>query len=162
LTASPARLEMDPVVVEPSAESCRYLLISNDIIESMSIERTPLYVRLPRNQSAALDRLAQATGRPKQHLVSELLGDRLTTGDRQLSVGRVEVSGGSEIRAEEVLTLEEVAALLKVSPEAVRSHAEEGALPGRRFGKDWRFARVAVLAWLAEGEPQRRKRKSQT
>jgi excisionase family DNA binding protein len=54
-----------------------------------------------------------------------------------------------------------LAAVLKVSPEAVRSHAEEGELPGRRFGEDWRFARVAVLAWLAKGEPQGRRRKSQ-
>jgi excisionase family DNA binding protein len=127
----------------------------------MATGRTPLYVRLPSHQAAALDRLAQATGRPKQHLVSELLGDRLTTGDRQLSVGRLEVAGGSDIPVDEVLTLEEVGALLKVSPDAVRSHAEEGEFPGRRFGKDWRFARVAVLAWLSEGEPQRRRRKSQ-
>lgn len=127
----------------------------------MATERTPLFVRLPRSQAAALDRLAQATGRPKQHLVSELLGDRLTTGDRQLSVGRVEVTGGSEMRGDDVLTLEEVAALLKLSPDAVRSRAEEGELPGRRFGKDWRFARMAVLAWLADGDTQKPKRKSQ-
>jgi|SRR5437868_8291421 len=125
----------------------------------MPNERTPLYVRLPRNQAAALDRLAQATGRSKQHLVSQLLGDRLTAGDRQLSVGRVEVTGGGDMRADEVLTLEEVAAFLKLSPDAVRSRAEEGELPGRRFGKDWRFARVAVLAWLADGDTQRRRRK---
>jgi excisionase family DNA binding protein len=118
----------------------------------MPSQRTPLYVRLPRSQAAALDRLARTTGRPKQHLVTELLGDRLTTGDRQLSVGRVEVTGDREMRADEVLTLEEVAAFLKLSPEAVRARAEEGELPGRRFGKEWRFARTAVLAWLAGGD----------
>ena len=58
-------------------------MISNDIIESMANDRTPLYVRLPRKQAAALDRLAQATGRPKQHLVSELLADRLPTSNRR-------------------------------------------------------------------------------
>ena len=83
----------------------------------------------------------------------------MTAGDRQLSVGRVEVTGGGDMRADEVLTLEEVAAFLKLSPDAVRSRAEEGELPGRRFGKDWRFARVAVLAWLADGDTQRRRRK---
>ena len=122
----------------------------------MTIDRTPLYVRLPSNQAAALDRLAQATGRAKQHLVSELLGDRLTTGAHQLAVGRLEVASGSDIPVDEVLTLEEVAALLKVSPDAVRSLAEKGELPGRRFGNDWRFARVAVLGWLADGERQGR------
>lgn len=127
----------------------------------MPAERTPLYVRLPRNQAAALDRLAQATGRPKQHLVSELLGDRLTTGERQVPVGRVEVTSGGDMRADEVLTLEEVAAFLKLSPDAVRSRAEQGDLPGRRFGREWRFARMAVLAWLADGDTQGRKRRSQ-
>jgi excisionase family DNA binding protein len=125
-------------------------------------ERTPLYVRLPRNQAAALDRLAQTTGRPKQHLVSELLGDRLTTGDRQLSVGRVDVTSGADLRTDEVLTLEEVAIFLKLPLDAVRARAEEGELPGRRFGKERRFARMAVLAWLADGDAPGRKRRSPT
>jgi len=51
-----------------------------------------------------------------------------------------------------VLTLEEVAKLLKAPVDAVRGRAEKGELPGRRFGNDWRFARMAVLAWLANGE----------
>ena len=118
----------------------------------MSNERTPLFVRLPRSQAAALDRLADATGRRKQSLVSEFLGERLTAG-RPLSVGRVEVTNTPEA-GDEVLTLGEVAKLLKVPADEVRARAEEGELPGRRFGKEWRFARVAVLAWLAGGEVQ--------
>lgn len=116
----------------------------------MSSDRTPLFVRLPRNQAAALDRLAGATGRRKQALVSELLGDRLPAA-RPLTLGRVEIASTPEV-GDEVLTLGEVAKLLKVSADAVRSRAEEGELPGRRFGKEWRFARTAVLAWLADGE----------
>ena len=119
-----------------------------------SKDRTPLFVRLPRNQAAALDRLADATGRRKQSLVSELLEDRLT-GARPLSVGRVEVSNNPEV-FDEVLTLDEVARLLKVPADAVRSRAEAGELPGRRFGKEWRFARMAVLAWLTGGEAQKK------
>jgi excisionase family DNA binding protein len=119
----------------------------------MANERTPLFVRLPRTQAAALDRLADATGRRKQSLVSELLGDRLSVAG-QLSVGRVEVTNAPEV-GDEVLTLAEVAKLLKLSTDAVQSRAEEGELPGRRFGKEWRFARLAVLAWLADGEPQK-------
>jgi excisionase family DNA binding protein len=118
----------------------------------MSNERTPLFVRLPRSQAAALDRLADATGRRKQSLVSEFLGERLTAG-RPLSVGRVEVTNTPEA-VDEVLTLEELARLLKIPADAVRSRAEEGELPGRRFGKEWRFARTAVLAWLADGDAQ--------
>jgi excisionase family DNA binding protein len=122
--------------------------------------RTPLYVRLPRKQVAALDRLAQATGRPKQHLVSELLGDRLALpGERHLSMGRVEVANFAEVRADDVLTLDEVAAFLKLSPDVIRARAEEGDLPGRRFGTEWRFARAAVLAWLSEGDTHDRKRR---
>ncbi|MPY90324.1 MAG: helix-turn-helix domain-containing protein [Luteitalea sp.] len=124
----------------------------------MPTDRRPLFVRLPRDQAAALDRLAHATGRPKQHVVSELLGDRLTTRDRQLSVGRLEVTSTPDLHTEEVLTLEEAAAFLKLSPDAVRRRAEEGDLPGRRFSNEWRFARMAILGWLADGETHKRKR----
>jgi excisionase family DNA binding protein len=128
----------------------------------MPTSRTPLFVRLPKDQAAALDRLADATGRHKQHLVSELLADRLTPGAGPVSVGRVEVANHPEVHTDEVLTLEEAAALLKLPADAVRSRAEEGDLPGRRFGKEWRFARMAVLGWLAEGDPQKRRRASMT
>jgi excisionase family DNA binding protein len=106
---------------------------------------------------AALDRLAQTTGRPKQHLVTELLADRLPTVDRQLSVGRVETIGPRDRPVDEVLTLQEVAAFLRLSEDAVRSRAEEGDLPGRRFGKEWRFALTAILTWLADGDTPSRK-----
>jgi excisionase family DNA binding protein len=112
-----------------------------------------LFVRLPRTQAAALDRLADATGRRKQSLVSEFLGERLTVA-RPLSLGRIEVTNTPEV-GDEVLTLAEVANLLKIPVDAVRSRAEEGELPGRRFGKEWRFARTAVLAWLADGEARK-------
>jgi excisionase family DNA binding protein len=120
----------------------------------MSNERTALFVRLPRDQAAALARLADATGRRKQSLVSELLGDRLGV-DRPLAVGRVEVTNRAEVGGE-VLTLDEVAELLKLPVDAVRTRAERGDVPGRRFGKEWRFARSAVLVWLAGGEPPKR------
>src|SRR5579872_6658251 len=97
----------------------------------MSRERTALFVRLPRHQAAAIDRLADATGRRKQSLVSELLGDRLTV-DRQLTVGRVEVTRTAEA-GDEVLTLDQAAALLKLPAEIVRTRAEQGDVPGRRF-----------------------------
>ena len=116
----------------------------------MAHERTPLFVRLPRNQAAALDRLAEATGRRKQTLVSDLLAARLNF-PHALPIGRAEVisAAGTD---DEVITLEELAKLLKLPAAAVRARAEAGELPGRRFGKDWRFARTAVLAWLANGD----------
>jgi excisionase family DNA binding protein len=110
----------------------------------MSQERVPLFVRLPQEQAAELDRLTQATGRRKQQLVSELLADRL-------AVGRIDLRDRRGEDAEEVLTLDEVAALLRVPPNEVRARAVHGDLPGRRFGDEWRFVRAAVLAWLANG-----------
>jgi excisionase family DNA binding protein len=126
----------------------------------MPEQRTPLFVRLPRHQVAALDRLAGASGRQKQHVLSELLADRLTNADRPLAVGRVEVTQAPDPHHDEVLTLEEVAVLLKLPVDAVRHRAEAGELPGRRFGDAWRFARTAVLEWLGTGERLKRKRTS--
>jgi excisionase family DNA binding protein len=128
----------------------------------MPTDRTPLFVRLPTDQAAALDRLADVTGRQKQHLISELLADRLTSGAAPVSVSRVEVTKAPTTLADEVLTLDEAAALLKLPADTVRSRAEEGDLPGRRFGTEWRFARMAILAWLADGDPQKRRRISST
>ena len=48
----------------------------------------------------------------------------------------------------EVLTVEDAAALLKVPPATVRREARAGRLPGRHVGKEWRFARTALLDWL--------------
>ncbi len=115
----------------------------------MSGEKAPLFVRLPKQQVAALDRLAGRTGRPKQHLLSELLADRLASG--ALSVGRIEVANPPDMTGDDVLTLEEAATLFKLSPEAIQTAVEGGHLPGRRFGKDWRFSRLALLTWLARG-----------
>ncbi len=110
----------------------------------MPDDRVPLFVRLPREQVAALDRLVDSTGRRKQHLVSELLAD-------QLAVGRIESMDGLG-GEEEVLTLEEAAALLRLPLETVRARAIAGDLPGRAFAHEWRFSRAALLGWLAEGE----------
>jgi excisionase family DNA binding protein len=111
----------------------------------MSADRVPLFVRLPQDQAAALDRLVGSTGRRKQQLVSELLGERL-------AVGRVDIREGSLPVDDAVLTLEDVAALLRVPVQDVSARAQAGELPGRRFGEEWRFARAAVMEWLASGE----------
>jgi hypothetical protein len=83
----------------------------------VSDDRVPLYVRLPRQQAATLDRLVSATGRRKQQLVSDLLSDRLI-------VGRAEVAEDAVGPAGEILTLAEAAALLRVSEDAVRARGQ--------------------------------------
>jgi excisionase family DNA binding protein len=130
----------------------------------MSDRKTPLFVRLPRAQAAALDRLADATGRKKQHLVSEMIGERLAPITRPLSFGRVEIPVPTvyDVGTNDVLTLEEAAKLLKLPLEVVRARAEEGDLPGRRFGKEWRFARTALLDWLAQGDTHTQRGKKTT
>lgn len=51
-----------------------------------------------------------------------------------------------------VLTVAQVAELLQVNPYTVREEARRGNLPGRKVGKEWRFAKDAVLAWLGHGD----------
>lgn len=48
----------------------------------------------------------------------------------------------------DVLTLDELADYLKVSPAAVRRAIKEQNLPGRNIGGEWRFLRDAVANWL--------------
>ena len=108
-------------------------------------DRVPLYVRLPRDQAAALDRLVDATGRRKQQVVSELLGDRL-------EVGRIDIAESPNTTAEDVLTLEELSSLLRLPSQALEALAQEGEVPGRRIAGEWRFARSAILQWLSRSE----------
>jgi excisionase family DNA binding protein len=49
----------------------------------------------------------------------------------------------------DVLTPAQAAALLQVDEDAVLALAEDGRLPGRRIGDEWRFARAAVVEWLS-------------
>ncbi|MHB8243713.1 MAG: helix-turn-helix domain-containing protein [Solirubrobacteraceae bacterium] len=107
----------------------------------MPPERVPLYVRLPREQADELDRLVHSTGRRKQQLVSDLLADRL-------EMGRLEIREDRE-PADAVLTLDEVAELLRLPSASVRDAAVDGELPGRRIGGEWRFSRSTVIRWLA-------------
>ena len=121
-----------------------YLRIAVAILWDVQ-DRVPLYVRLPRDQAAALDRLVDTTGRRKQQVVSELLADRL-------EVGRIDIAEKSNLGGEEVLTLEELASMLRLPMQAVETLALDGELPGRRVVGEWRFGRSAVLEWLARGE----------
>jgi excisionase family DNA binding protein len=70
----------------------------------------------------------------------------------------VEVVNPSHVTADAVLTLEEAAALFKLSPDAIAAAVEHNDLPGRRFGNDWRFSKAALLDWLGRGEPTRRRK----
>ena len=49
----------------------------------------------------------------------------------------------------EVLTLAEAAAYLRVDEKQVLQMAQQGALPGRQIGDEWRFFKAALQAWLS-------------
>ena len=56
------------------------------------------------------------------------------------------------VREDTLLTVNEVAEILKVPPSWVYEHTRERSrdrIPGFRIGKYWRFAEADVLAWLA-------------
>jgi excisionase family DNA binding protein len=56
------------------------------------------------------------------------------------------------VREDTLLTVNEVAEILKVPPSWVYEHTRERSrdrIPGFRIGKYWRFAEAGVLAWLA-------------
>jgi excisionase family DNA binding protein len=104
----------------------------------------PLYVRLPEDAAEKLDRAAFELRTPKQNLVAQLVQDHLTVGRHEFFPNAVE----------EVLTADEAAELLRSDAATVISMADEGKLPGRKLGDDWRFARAALLRWLGAEEEE--------
>ena len=82
-------------------------------------------------------------GLPKQDIVTSLLQDHLTVGKHEFFPNA----------PDEVLTPEEAAELLRSDAATVIQMAEDGTIPGRKVGDDWRFARAAVLRWL-EGDEE--------
>ncbi len=109
-------------------------------------------MRLPETQAQTLDEAAHRLRRSKQDLVASLITldnlRRVTveTTDDTLTVGHAEFRPHTP---PDVLTVDELAAWLKTDVEAIAELAEAGELPGRKLAGEWRFAREAVLDWLA-------------
>ena len=53
------------------------------------------------------------------------------------------------VRSNDVLTIDELAEYLKISKSTLYKLAQEGALPGQKVGKHWRFHKDAIDDWLA-------------
>jgi excisionase family DNA binding protein len=102
----------------------------------------PLFVRLPAAEADLLDRASFETKTSKRELVATMV--RRELGD--LEIGHASVR---PVSAPEVLTLQQAAELLQVEVATVERMAKAGELPGRQIDGEWRFARVAVLAWLS-------------
>lgn len=59
------------------------------------------------------------------------------TGDRTVSKNR-----------DNVMTITELSAYLKISKSTLYKLAQEGKLPAQKVGRHWRFHREAVDSWL--------------
>jgi excisionase family DNA binding protein len=101
-----------------------------------------------------LDEKARVLDISKSRLVADLVVRHLGPDGppvgidslRGAPVGRHSFTPAHEL---EVLTLDQLAALLEVDVGDARELAEAGELPGRKIGEHWRFSRRAVMAWLA-------------
>ena len=137
-------------------------------------DTSALFVRLPAAEARKLDRAAHAVGAAKKDLVAGLVARYVDpdsddglhalrrlgaeapgalprrvvveADDPQLVVGHHSFRPAD---VPDVLTPAQAATLLQVDEDAVLALAEEGRLPGRRIGDEWRFARAAVVAWLS-------------
>lgn len=49
---------------------------------------------------------------------------------------------------DEIMTLEEVAAYLKVKPQTIYTWAQEKKIPAAKLGKEWRFKRSVIDVWF--------------
>lgn len=133
-----------------------------------------IYVRIPVPEAEKLDRAVERLRASKRDVIAALLADHLDPEADDVLVGgpRRSASAGaasSPVRrplvddpdamtvghhsftpapAAEVLTLDDAAQLLRVSPAALLERAENGDVPARRIGDEWRFSRAALLAWL--------------
>lgn len=149
----------------------------------MGEELIPLFVRLSVEQAERLDRAVAAIDARKKDVVSGLIDAHVDPDSpaglealRTLAgLGRGELvpaaapgttaahaaapvaSGdpqlGLDDPARPILTPAGAAALLGVRAVDVLELAEHGDLPGRRVAGQWRFARTALIEWIAGGQP---------
>lgn len=49
---------------------------------------------------------------------------------------------------DQVMTLEELAAYLKLPKSTTYKLVQEGRIPGQKLGKQWRFGKQAIDQWL--------------
>ena len=52
----------------------------------------------------------------------------------------------------DVLTIDELAAYLKIAKSTLYKLAQEGKVPGQKIGKHWRFKKSAIDQWLSKRE----------
>jgi excisionase family DNA binding protein len=50
----------------------------------------------------------------------------------------------------EVMSTEEAGEFLGLKPFTIREYAKRGIIPAKKLGKQWRFVKADLLAWLRE------------
>jgi excisionase family DNA binding protein len=131
---------------------------------------TPLYVRLPSQAVAKLDRAAAALGMRKKDLVAGLV-TRYVDPDSQQGLSALGVMASQRqslspdegapmvgtysfqpYEPPEIMNAEQAGQFLQIEEKLVIELAAAGELPGRKLGSVWRFSREALVAWLATPE----------
>ena len=51
---------------------------------------------------------------------------------------------------EEIMTLEEVAAYLRLKPQTIYTWAQEKKIPAAKLGKEWRFKKTIIDEWYLQ------------
>jgi excisionase family DNA binding protein len=110
------------------------------------MDKRPLFVRLPPDAAERLDRASFEMRTSKQDLVAGLVQSHLP-----FPAGHHSFIPSNAL---EVLTAAEAADLLRTTEETVIELAQRGDLPGRKLGEEWRFARPAILDWLAHSNEE--------
>ena len=64
-------------------------------------------------------------------------------------------------KGQDILTAEEAAQYLRVSPRTLRELAGSGAIPARKVGREWRFSRSTLHEWLTRSSEEPTQAKSQ-
>ena len=52
----------------------------------------------------------------------------------------------------EVMNTDEAAQFLGLKPFTIREYAKRGVIPAKKIGKQWRFVKADLLAWLRSKE----------
>jgi excisionase family DNA binding protein len=53
-------------------------------------------------------------------------------------------------RENDILTIEEVATYLRLTPQTIYKWAQEKRIPAVKLGKEWRFRKTIIDCWLDE------------
>ena len=58
------------------------------------------------------------------------------------------MSGNHRTVANEILTIDEVARYLRLTPQTIYKWAQEKRIPAVKLGKEWRFRRSVIDKWF--------------